>query len=312
MVKLFLASKSIENQLIKRISEGCDQGILRDICMPCRDNHCHVIIAYCGDFTKRWEGYNDGATLRAHFQTLYNRWIPGKYNVEIVNFSFNDESGRMMELLNAPAPGSATIFYMGGVHARLGSARIGAPPAYVRQLIAMLKSKVQGNEIAYIGICGGGTLAGKSTAYVHIPFDLLSGTNIVYDSSVNAKSNDVKTRHTVSDTMIEDVVHFTTGCAIAVVLTADSCRALSFSTLKNTKQWLTFAAKNTLALQKWLHVKACTSLLLQQPLAHEDIGGRLRNSIELRQPHQHLAHEASIATQLTHQPLAHEDLNQMD
>ena len=299
MVKVLLSPKSLEIQLMKRISEGYDQGIVRDICMPCHHNHRHVIIAYCQDFTALWQGYNDGETLRKHFQTLYNTWIPDKYHVEIANFSFNDEVERMMELLNA-----ATIFYMGGVHGRQRTTRIGAP-----QLTAMLKRKVQQNEVAYIGICGGGTLAGT-------PFDLLSGTNVYYESSVSAKMVDVKTN------VVEDVVHFTTGCAIAAVLTADSCRAVSFPTVKNKAKWVPFAAKNTLVLQQWLEVKACTSLRCSgdfdatsplpsspqrasphQSLAFEDLGGRQTSAETVEHP---------IETQPPHQPLAHEYLNQMD
>ena len=63
----------------------------------------------------------------------------------------------MVALLNA-----ATIFYMAGVHGWRGTTRIGVVAAHVTQLTAMLKRKVQHNEVVYTGICGGGTLAGKS------------------------------------------------------------------------------------------------------------------------------------------------------
>ena len=58
---------------------------------------------------------------------------------------------------------------------------------------------------------------------------------------------------------MKDILQFTTGCAIAVMLTTDSCRAVSFPTIKNKAHWEPFAAANTLALQKWLEVKAHTS-----------------------------------------------------
>ena len=150
--------------------------------MPCSDDHCHIVIAYCQDYSAQWSGWNDAATLSANFQTLYDSWIPDKYHVEILNFSFKDEVERMMELLNA-----ATIFYMGGVRGRHRTTRINVATEHVQQLIAALKGKVQRSEIAYIGICGGGMFAGKSTEFVHAPFDLLEGTNVYFDSNVCAK-----------------------------------------------------------------------------------------------------------------------------
>jgi len=194
--------------------------------MPCNKDQNHVIIAYCQDFATVWENYNDPTTLRTHFQNLYNHWSPNKYEVEIVPFSFHDDPTRresIMQLLNAPASGSATIFYMSGVHGQRGSIPIDASPTHVAQLIAVLKRKVQQNEIAYIGICGGAKLAGKSTKYMHIPCDLLSGTNVIYDGGISAKMvEEVKTN------VVKDVLHITTGCALAVVLTANSCCAVSF------------------------------------------------------------------------------------
>jgi len=108
-----------------------------------------------------------------------------------------------------------------------------------------------------VGICGGAKLAGRSTDYIHTPFDLLSGTEVHYDCGVNAAMVDVKTDAT------KDVVHLTTGCAIAVLVTPDVCCAVSFPCIKNKEQWLPFAAENSVALQRWVEVKAsqqCTTL----------------------------------------------------
>ena len=96
-------------------------------------------------------------------------------------------------------------------------------------------------------------LAGKSTAFAQTPFDLLCGTNVCYDSSAGAKMVTVKTN------AIHDLVQFSTGCAIAAVLTAYSCRAISFPVTKNYAQWKPFAIENTVALQKWLEIKEYTS-----------------------------------------------------
>ena len=87
MVKILLTPKSIETQLMKRISEGYDQGLVRDICEPCSDTHRYVIIAYCQDFTNTWPQYSDGETLLRNFQTLYDRWFPGMYQVGMAAFS---------------------------------------------------------------------------------------------------------------------------------------------------------------------------------------------------------------------------------
>jgi hypothetical protein len=271
MVKILLLPKSIEEQCIKWIKNGSDESLVRNICMPCNMEQNHIIIAYCRDLWKVWEDYNDPTTLLKHFQNLYNYWSPNKYNVEIVPFSFHDDPTNkegILRLLNAPASGSATIFYMGGVHGLSGSTPINASPSHVAQLIALLKEKVQQNLISYIGVCGGATLAGRSTDYVHIPFDLLSGTTVVYDSGISAQRiGEIQTN------VAQDVVHFTTGCALAIVLSANNkCGAISFPCIKNSAQWKPFARANTIALQKWLQFKAISSLLLPQPLPLEDVG----------------------------------------
>ena len=135
--------------------------------MPVDHNHRRVVIACCQDFAPKCQA------LRQHFQTLFDTWQPNHYNVETINFSFKDGIGQMIALLNA-----ATIFYMGGVHGLHRTNRINAATEHVQQIITVLKNKVQRNEIAYIGVCGGGMLAGKSTAFAQTPFDLLCGTNV--------------------------------------------------------------------------------------------------------------------------------------
>ena len=246
-MKLILTPKSLDIQLRKRIQDGYDLGYVREICMPRSDNHWHIVIAHCRDYATEWSGHNDPATLAAEFQQLYDYWIPGQYRLEIFNFSFKYEVERMMELLNA-----ATIFYMSGVHGQAGYTPINVVTEHVQQLIAALKRKVQRSEIVYWGVCGGGMLAGKSTKFVHTPFDLLEGTHVSYDGGTSAKNCEMKTD---AD---KDIVQITTGCAIAVMLTTniDSCRAVSFPCIKNNAQWKKFAAESTLALQEWLEVKA--------------------------------------------------------
>ena len=59
---------TIECQLIKRISNGDDQGIVRDICMPRNDSQRRIVIACCQDFS----ALLDTAKLCANFQTLYD------------------------------------------------------------------------------------------------------------------------------------------------------------------------------------------------------------------------------------------------
>ena len=97
--------------------------------MPCNMEQHHIIIAYCRDLSKVWEDYDDPTTLLKHFRNLYNYWSPNKYSVEIIPFSFHDDptnKERILRILNAPASGSATIFYMGGVHGLSGSTPINA------------------------------------------------------------------------------------------------------------------------------------------------------------------------------------------
>ena len=86
---------------------------------------------------------------------------------------------------------------------------------------------MQRNEIAYIGICGGGTLAGTSTTFVQTAFDLLPGARVHYQDGVSAK----QVTH-VMTSVDQDVVHFTTGCAIAILFNTASCRAMCFPTTK--------------------------------------------------------------------------------
>ena len=214
--------------------------------MPRSDSQRRIVIACCQDFSSLL----DTATLCANFQKLYDMWTPDKYHIEIRRFSFKDEIERMTELLNA-----ATIFYMAGVHGRHRTTRIDVATEHIQQLVARLKQKMHQNEIAYIGICGGAMLAGKFTEFPHVPFDLLEGTIVCYDSSVGPEHiSEMKTD------VMKDIVQITSGCAIAVVLTTESRRAVSFSTVKNNAKWKPFAEANTLALQKWLEVKVSTSI----------------------------------------------------
>jgi hypothetical protein len=132
MVKIFLTPTSIEEQLMARISEGLDHGLLGGICKPRSGTHRYVVIAYCQDFTRTWTNWSDGETLRKHFQTLYDQWFPGRYIVGMAAFSFNhDNVDGMMDILNA-----ATVFHMGGVHGRRGTTCLAAHPVQVQRLIA--------------------------------------------------------------------------------------------------------------------------------------------------------------------------------
>ena len=114
-----------------RISEGLDHGLLGGICKPRSGTHRYVVIAYCQDFTRTWNNWSDGETLRKHFQTLYDQWFPDEYTVGMAAFSFNhDDVDGMMEILNA-----ATVFHMGGVHGRRGTTCLAAHPVQVQRLI---------------------------------------------------------------------------------------------------------------------------------------------------------------------------------
>ena len=246
-LRVVLSYTSFEIQCRKRILEGYDQGLIRNICEPrSAEKFCHIVIALCRDYAANWEGWNDPATLQTEFQTLYDAWTPNKYKVEIFNFSFKADVQCMMQLLNA-----ATIFYMGGVHGDRRTTPIDADAQQVQQLIAMLKRKVHRSDIAYFGVCGGAMLAGRSTAFVHTPFDILEGTQVVYDV-VAAKKCERKTD------AVKDIVQFTCGCAVAIMLTTDTCRAVCFPTIKNKAQWQPFAAANTLDMQEWLQVQTNT------------------------------------------------------
>ena len=245
-IQVILTPKSLDIQLRKRIQDGYDLGCVKEICMP-RKDIATIVIAHCRDYAIEWSGHNDSATLTAEFQQLYDHWIPGKYRVKIYNFSFKYEMNVLMELLNA-----ATIFYMSGVHGQAGHTPMNVATEHVQQIIAALKRKVQSNEIVYWGVCGGAMLAGKSTTFVHTPFNLLEGTNVFYDGGISAKSCEMKTH------AAKNILQITTGCAIAVRLTTnkDSCRAVSFPCIKNKAQWHKFAAESTRALHEWLEVKA--------------------------------------------------------
>ena len=98
-------------------------------------------------------------------------------------------------------------------------------------------------------------LAGKSTTFVHTPFNLLEDTNVFYSGGISAKSCEMKTNAS------KNILQITTGCAIAVKLTTNknSCRAVSFPCIKNHTQWHKFAAESTQALHEWLEVKARAS-----------------------------------------------------
>ena len=109
MVKFIAWPKSIEHQLVKKLIQNWDEGVVADILRPCESQQ-HVIIAVCQD--GRCSYKYDLNNIRKHFQTIFDHYSPGwrlsNLSVHMLDFSFMGDVAEMKAVLE-----KTHIFIMG-------------------------------------------------------------------------------------------------------------------------------------------------------------------------------------------------------
>ena len=127
----------------------------------------------------------------------------------------------MMQRLN-----NSRLFYFCGVWAMSDDLRRALTHS---PLVKHLRDRIQYNQMAFFGVCGGAMLAGATTPYGP-GLNLFNGFAVRYDGNIGAALAEVKTNYD------ERVMQITTGCALVVKMTPDTIAAKSFITIKNGQQ----------------------------------------------------------------------------
>ena len=239
MVKFILTPKGIETQFIKRVSEGNDGGLVRAILEPPTGTQIRVCV--CEDGRMNWASSAD-TVRRGLMQLASNLGLHHEVVVDSFTFVHGDETVMTRLLMQA------TVFYFAGIHNVPAGLRYALAHG---QLAALLKERVQYNQCAYFGVCGGALVAGTGTPYPCWPcLDLLDGVTVRYDSCVGAGMAEVLTGWQ------PQVMQITAGVGLAFVMTPTHIEGCSFPVIKNHQKWAAFAARNTTALCQLLARKA--------------------------------------------------------
>ena len=251
MVGILLLPKTIEAQCVKRLQNRQDNGIVEMIMAPRNAHASYVNVVVCQD--GRGDDVHFEATLKEHLEALYTHW-GYSLDVRMHRFSFVAASPRdahaqtthvsaMIDLLLA-----TDVFYFAGVFKVSQMWKESTSPGgYSYCLIYLLRALVQYNSVAFIGVCGGAVISMSSNDYGLTPLDLLQGARLRYDAC---------SAGTIPVTTVDGEFQMTSGCAIAVYIWQDDCRAVSFPVVKNHRQWWDFASKNSAALNDALVQKA--------------------------------------------------------
>ena len=236
MVKYLALAKTIEEQFVKRIVKGGDQGIVSQILAPSKGATV-VTVAVCQDGRGHDNMYFE-ANLKNHLQILYSHW-GYEVEVKILSFSFVGNVIDMMDILL-----SADIFYLAGVFTVSQSwIDFVKPGGHAYCLVEALQSRVQYHSLAFIGVCGGALISGASNRFGLTPLDVLQGATIAYRSNCSAAAIDAADSSTTNEFIL------TTGCGIAIYVWKEHIHAVSFPVVKNHTQWWAFAERNSIALQ---------------------------------------------------------------
>ena len=246
MVRMLMTPKSIEQQFLKK-NQWLDTEQMRVVHevfkLPSRRRNTIVKVALCTD----GESSVDAKTIEAGLEALYiilNIYVSG---IEVVHFSFkSDDIQLQLDTLAA-----ADVFWFAGIHGMSAKLKyalsnsgdddeifdVGHP-----QILAVaLRKRVQYDHLTYVGVCGGGSLAGNSHNWHQCGLDLLNGVSIVqtYTSELSKEAELTKAPR----------VQFSSSCACVLLLQHDSASAVCFPVIKNASSRQEFAATNTRVLQ---------------------------------------------------------------
>ena len=237
MVRAVLAPKSIEKQFINRVSEGNDNGLVQ-IVLTHRRHSSTVRVCLCEDGRL---GFRSCApSVKDGIRALFSLW--GVHlRVEVLNWSFMGVTTEMTQRLM-----SANIFYFAGLHQvpqGLNDAMRNGP------LLHLLRERIQYNQCAFFGVCGGAKMAGKNNEYGLPGLDIFDGITVLYDANVRAREVQLATNAEAK------IIQLTTGCALAFIMDATYSMGTSFTCLKNHAGWEDFAEQNTQEVQRIIALK---------------------------------------------------------
>ena len=244
MVCALLLSKAPEEQFVKRIEQGLDQGELREMFEPALRRNTNVKIAICQD-GRHWELEKYAWKFKLYLEALFRFWRYKNHFVDTYDFSF--EHGDVNDMFRLLV--DVDVFIMGGVHnvsqrwkERTSQGQEAWP------LVKELQARVQYNVLMYIGICGGAILSGKDNPYGLEPFDLFQGMRVRYDWKVNAKN--------VEQHQERAQIQITSGTGVAIHCWRQQRRGLVFSTVKNHRSWKRFAEDSSTRLTHAIECRA--------------------------------------------------------
>ena len=231
MVRAVLAPKSIEAQFIKRVRQRNDKGVVQQV-LTQRRHSSTVRVCLCEDGRP---GVGSCArSVKDGLRQLYEFWRVD-LEVEVRVFSFMGDTTAMKELLM-----NGDLFYFAGVFKvpqGLNDAMRDGP------LLHLLRERIQYNQCAFFGVCGGAMMAGENNHYGLPGLDIFDGITVQYDANVGAKEV------TVATNAEANIIQMTTGCAIAFIMDATLVRGTSFTCIKNQSSWWQFAEQNTQEVQ---------------------------------------------------------------
>ena len=201
---------------------------------------CRIAICQDGRGTQRSLGdiqlWSEAIYLRKYYQ-----WF-GQH-CEFLPFSFGDSMQNMRAILEW-----ADVFYMCGFG--------GGFPEFLRRLfdplgpgkavVDLIRARVQYDEMAYIGICGGAMAAGRhywSQPRSTCCFDFLEGVDVAYDANDSTIAK--KTPRTDATAF-----QMTCACGIAINMRYPKVHASSVIVVKNSAQWTKFASENSKCLKE--------------------------------------------------------------
>ena len=241
-MRLILLPNGVEHQVVKKMQYD---AISREILNPQGRRQMNIVICQDGRgcYKKTCPAHELPEAL--HLQDLYTKWGHSDVTIFFWHFSFCEGSVDTQKAILA----GADVFYFCGTPTPFVDELLDSvfrDPTH-RVIIDYIKERVQYYGLVYIGICGGAILFGKSWIESGSQrrqdvslFDFLDGVSLQYDANVSPG-------HVQYDTS-QTTFQMTTGCGIAFLIDAHSALASSFAVVKNSAQWLDFAAANATLL----------------------------------------------------------------
>ena len=238
MVRAILAPKSLEEQFIKRVQSGHDQGLVKQVLTQMRGSTFRVCLCEDGRPGMPSCASSVGRGLRS----LYDSWGLAR-EVEVHTFSFMGDLATMTHLLTR-----ADLFYFAGVHIEVTAPSLNHAMRN-RPLLHLLRECIQYNQCAFFGVCGGAALAGYRNDYDLPGLDIFDGLIVQYDANVSPGHVTVATNEE------QGILQMTTGCALVFIMDEMQTIGISFPTIKNHTRWLHFAKLNSHQVQRIVDMK---------------------------------------------------------